>query len=74
MGPCNNKFFLPFLNSRKDLEPSYKMDLDLWDCFGWKKTLSYIRRIVLVIKIEKFQSDNGETLGTSIFSLFLFFL
>ena len=38
-----------------------------------KKTLSYIRRNVLVIKIEKFQSDNGETLGTSIFSLFLFF-
>ena len=28
---------LPFLNNLKDLDPSYKMDLDLWDCFGGKK-------------------------------------
>ena len=28
---------LPFLNNPKDLDPSYKMDLDLWDCFGRKK-------------------------------------
>ena len=28
---------LPFLNNLKDLDPSYKMDLDLWDCFGRKK-------------------------------------
>ena len=34
----------PFLNSPKDLDPSYKMDLDLWDCFGRKKTPSYNRR------------------------------
>ena len=27
---------LPFLNNPKDLDPSYKMDLDLWDCFGRK--------------------------------------
>ena len=25
---------LPFLNNHKDLDPSYKMDLDLWDYFG----------------------------------------
>ena len=25
---------LPFLNNPKDLDPSYKMDLDLWDCLG----------------------------------------
>ena len=29
---------LPFLDNPKDLDPSYKMDLDLWDCFGRKKT------------------------------------
>ena len=28
---------LPFLNNPKDLDPSYKMDLDFWDCFGRKK-------------------------------------
>ena len=26
------KEFLSFQNSPKDLDPSYKMDLDLWDC------------------------------------------
>ena len=25
---------LPFLNNPKDLDPSCKMDLDFWDCFG----------------------------------------
>ena len=28
---------LPFLNNPKDLDPSDKMDLDFWDCFGRKK-------------------------------------
>ena len=28
---------LPFLNNPKDLDPSYKMDLDLWDCLGKEK-------------------------------------
>ena len=32
---------LPFLNTPKDLDPSYKMDLDFWDCFG-KKTNSVL--------------------------------
>ena len=27
---------LPFLNNPKDLDPSYKTNLDLWDCFGRK--------------------------------------
>ena len=27
---------LPFLNSPRDIDPSYKMDLDFWDCFGRK--------------------------------------
>ena len=38
---------LPFLNNLKDLDPSYKMDLDLWDCFGREKNLSYICLISL---------------------------
>ena len=29
----------PFLNSSKDLDTSYKMDLDLWDCFGRKNSI-----------------------------------
>ena len=28
---------LPFLNNHKNLDPSYKTDLDLWDCFGRQK-------------------------------------
>ena len=28
---------LPYINNPKDLDPSYKMDLDFWDCFGGKK-------------------------------------
>ena len=27
------RFFF-FQNKHKDLDPSYKMDLDLWDCLG----------------------------------------
>ena len=38
----NTNFTL--LNNPKDLDPSYKMDLDLWDCFGRKKTPSYNQR------------------------------
>ena len=30
-------FFLP--NNHKDLDPSYKMDLDLWDCLGRVKLI-----------------------------------
>ena len=29
-----NRFFFHFQNNPKDLDPSFKMDLDLWDCFG----------------------------------------
>ena len=33
---------LPFLNNPKYLDPSYKMDLDFWDCVErQKKNLSY---------------------------------
>ena len=43
--------FLPFLNNPKDLDPSYKMDLGFWDCFGGKKLLSYIRRNMVCVKL-----------------------
>ena len=33
-------WILPFLNNPKDLDPSYRMDLDFWDCFGRKRNLS----------------------------------
>ena len=26
--------YFTFQNNPKNLDPSYKMDLDLWDCFG----------------------------------------
>ena len=33
-----------FLNNPRDLDPSYKTDLDFWYCFARKKTPSYSRR------------------------------
>ena len=35
----------PFLNNPKDLVPSYKMDLDFWDCCGRKKLCLIINEI-----------------------------
>ena len=34
------EFFVSFQNNPKDLDPSYKMDLDLWDCLGKVKLVS----------------------------------
>ena len=34
---CKFLKVLPFLNDPINLDPSYKMDLDFWDCFGRKK-------------------------------------
>ena len=33
--------FYSFLNSPKNLDLSYKMDLDLWDCLGRVKLVFY---------------------------------
>ena len=33
---------LSFLYNPKDLDLSYKTDLDFWDCLGKKETLCYI--------------------------------
>ena len=42
--PCeillSDGFFL-LQNNLNNLDPTYKMDLDCWDCFGRGKTLSY---------------------------------
>ena len=38
---CYNTI-LTFLNNPKDLDPSYKMDLDFWNCFGREKNLRLI--------------------------------
>ena len=42
---------LPFPNNAKDLDLSYKMDLDFWDCFGREKTPSYKQRNTVVPKL-----------------------
>ena len=39
---------LPFLNNHKDLDPSYKMDLDFWDCLEGKKTVFDPRNTVRI--------------------------
>ena len=49
---CNNTNFT-LLNNPKDLDPSYKMDLDL-GLFWKEKTLSYNRRnTVIIIGLEE---------------------
>ena len=42
---------LPFCNNPKDLDPSYKMDLDLWECLGRKKKLHLITKEVRYIRL-----------------------
>ena len=43
---------LPFLNNPKDLDPSYKMDLDLWDCFG-RKNLRLLTEEIRYVKMAE---------------------
>ena len=40
--------FYSFLNSPKNLDPSYKMDLDPWDCLGRVKLVFYQNFIRLI--------------------------
>ena len=40
---------LPFLNNPKDLDPSFKMDLDFSDCFGRKKNLCLIIKEIWIL-------------------------
>ena len=34
ISPVIRQSFFSFQNKPKDLDPSYKRDLDLWDCLG----------------------------------------
>ena len=45
------QIFFSFQNNPKDLDSSYKMDLDLWDCLGRVKIgiIAKFRRTDLVI-------------------------
>ena len=52
---------LPFLNNPKDLDPSYKTDLDLWDCFGRKKTPSHNRRNTVAKGLSYLLADNKDS-------------
>ena len=38
----NTSFTLP--NSPKELDSSYKTDLDFLECFGWKKSVLYLNK------------------------------
>ena len=41
--------FYSFQNSPKNLDPSYKTDLDLWDCLGRVKLVFYQNFIALIL-------------------------
>ena len=43
----NMSFTLP--KNPEDLDPSYKMDLDFWNCFGRGNTLSYNQRNMAIM-------------------------
>ena len=43
---------LPFLNSPKDLDPSYKMDLDFGGCFGRKNRCLITEEIQYVFNFK----------------------
>ena len=43
------KTFFLFLNNPKNLDPSYKMDLGLWDCLGRVKLITKFHRCCYVI-------------------------
>ena len=48
-------FSLP--KQTKHLDPSFKMDLDLWDCFGWKKKTGnkakFLRTDLVICSLSK---------------------
>ena len=59
--------FLPVLNNAKDLDPSYKMDLDFWNCFGRNKhcfTTEEIRYLLNLFSILNSQEVSFYTVIT----------
>ena len=55
---------LPFLNNSKDLDPSYKTDLALWDCFGRKKLCLITEEIGYMMVF--FQIKNEPNISKSV--------
>ena len=68
---------LPFLNNPKLLDPSYKMDLGFWDCFGRKKLCLITKEIRYPVPIKEDKLDsltlNQECLKASVVGPRLFF-
>ena len=58
---------LPFLNNPKDLDPSYKTDLDFWDCFA-RKNLRLITEEIWYILIPLYKTIREENKTSFLFS------
>ena len=66
---------LPFLNNPKDLDATYRMDTDFWDCFGRKKLIlvsSFLSNkenecshFVSITDIKRYMTS--ETMGNFLF-------
>ena len=54
--------FFSFLNNPKDLDPSCKMDLDLWDCLGRVKLVLQQNFIGLIYFLKSFYRDKTPVL------------
>ena len=55
------KIFFFFQNNPKNLDPSYKMDLDLWDCLGRVKLAKFHTTDLVICS----HSMEGKTLSLS---------
>ena len=56
--------FFSFQNNPKDLDPSCKMDLDLWDCLGRVK-LVLLQNFIGLIKLFEVILEGQKTLSYS---------
>ena len=67
MKSCYNMSFLSFLNNPKDLDLSFKMDLDFRDCFRRKKTLFNNQRHTVVLRVNSIEKggkmENGRVVS-----------
>ena len=59
---CYNTSLL-FLNNPKDLDPSYKMDLDFGDCFGRKKRHLITQRNMVVRTRDLYEPPSHAVAG-----------
>ena len=65
----------PFLNNPKGLDPSYRMDLDFWDCFGRKQLCLIIKEIWYCLQfISLLVTDDTEFFLRTIFQSFSLFI